>query len=192
MKLGFQELKSGGVRSDFQQVNGAITSMKTGGDLVAEALVAAGINFICTLPDWNMARLIERISQENSWIHVRLAREEEGVGICAGAYLTGKTPTPVMQNGGLLNSANGLTTTSLQFGIPTLLVVYYAGDINTRYFSTVGDVTEPVLQALGIRHYVLRDREAVMRTIVGATVLTMDSRRPVAVLLNRDLLRSES
>jgi sulfopyruvate decarboxylase subunit alpha len=165
--------------------------MRSGGDLVADALVAAGINFICTLPDWNMARLIERISLENGWIHVRLAREEEGVGICAGAYLAGKTPALVMQNGGLLNSANGLTTTSLQFGVPTLLVVYYAGDINTRYFSTVGDVTEPVLQALGIRYDILREREAVMRTIAGATVLTMDSRRPVAVLLNRDLLRSE-
>ncbi len=165
--------------------------MRTGGDLVAEALVAAGINFICTLPDWNMARLIERISKENSWIHVRLGREEEGIGICAGAYLTGKTPALVMQNGGLLNSTNGLATTSLQFGIPTLLVVYYAGDINTRYFSTVGDVTEPLLHALGIRYYVLREREAVARTIAGATVLTMDSRRPVAVLLNRDLLRSE-
>ena len=75
--------------------------MKNGGDLVADALVAAGINFICTLPDWNMARLIERIGQENSWIHVRLGREEEGVGICAGAYSTGKTPALVMQNGGL-------------------------------------------------------------------------------------------
>jgi sulfopyruvate decarboxylase subunit alpha len=165
--------------------------MKTGGDLVADALLAAGVNFVCTLPDWNMSRLIERISGENSWIHVRLGREEEGVGICAGAYLTGKTPALVMQNGGLLNSANGLTTTSLQFGIPTLLLVYYAGDINTRYFSTVGDVTEPVLHALGIRYYVLRDRGEVLRTITGATVLTMDSRRPVAVLLNRDLLRSE-
>jgi sulfopyruvate decarboxylase subunit alpha len=165
--------------------------MRTGGDLVAEALVAAGVNFICTLPDWNMARLIDRISKENSWIHVRLAREEEGVGVCAGAYLTGKTPALVMQNGGLLNSVNGLTTTSLQFGIPTLLIVYYAGDINTRYFSTVGDVTEPVLHALGIRYYVLRERDAVAKTIAGATVLTMDSKRPVAVLLNRDLLRSE-
>ena len=165
--------------------------MKTGGDLVADALVAAGINFICTLPDWNMARLIERISSERSWTHVRLAREEEGIGICAGAYLTGKTPALVMQNGGLLNSVNGLTTTSLQFGIPTLLVVYYAGDINTRYFSNVGDATEPVLEALGLRYYVLRDRDAVMPTITGATVLTMDARRPVAVLLNRDLLRSE-
>ena len=165
--------------------------MRSGGDLVADALVAAGIDFICTLPDWNMARLIERISMENGWMHVRLAREEEGVGICAGAYLAGKTPALVMQNGGLLNSANGLTTTSLQFGVPTLLVVYYAGDINTRYFSTVGDVTEPVLHALGIRYFILRDREPVMRTIAGATVLTMDSRRPVAVLLNRDLLKSE-
>jgi sulfopyruvate decarboxylase subunit alpha len=165
--------------------------MKTGADLVADALVAARINFICTLPDWNMARLIERISKEPGWTHVPLAREEEGVGICAGAYLTGKTPALVMQNGGLLNSVNGLTTTSIQYGFPTLLVVYYAGDINTRYFSTVGDMTEPVLEALGIRYYVLREREPVMRTIAGATVLTMDSRRPVAVLLNRDLLRSE-
>jgi sulfopyruvate decarboxylase subunit alpha len=165
--------------------------MRTGADLVADALVAAGVNFICTLPDWNMARLIERVGKENCWIHVRLAREEEGIGICAGAYLTGKTPALVMQNGGLLNSVNGLTTTSLQFGIPTLLVVYYAGDINTKYFSTVGDATEPVLNALGLRYYILRERDAVARTIAGATVLTMDSRRPVAVLLNRDLLRSE-
>ena len=165
--------------------------MKTGAELVADALLAAGVDFIATLPDWNMARLIERIGAERSWIHVRLAREEEGVGICAGAYLTGRTPALVMQNGGLLNSANGLTTTSLQFGIPTLLVVYYAGDINTKYFSTVGDVTEPVLSALGLRYYILRDRAEVRRIIVGATVLTMDSRKPVAVLLNRDLLRSE-
>src|SRR5436853_3148221 len=149
-------------------------TMRSGGDLVADALVAAGINFICTLPDWNMARLIERISMENSWVHVRLGREEEGVGICAGAYLAGKTPALVMQNGGLLNSANGLTTTSLQFGIPTLLVVYYAGDINTRYFSTVGDVTEPVLHALGIRYYLLPERAAVLRTITGRPVLPMD------------------
>jgi sulfopyruvate decarboxylase subunit alpha len=165
--------------------------MKTGADIVADALVAAGVDFICTLPDWNMSRLILRIGEENSWVHVRLAREEEGVGICAGAYLTGKKPALVMQNGGLLNSVNALTTTSIQFGVPTLLVVYYAGDINTRFFANVGDATEPVLQALGIRYYVLRDREEVMRTIVGAATLTMDARRPVAVLLNRDLLRSE-
>jgi sulfopyruvate decarboxylase TPP-binding subunit len=96
-----------------------------------------------------------------------------------------------MQNGGLMNSVNGLVTTSLQSGIPTLLLVYYAGDINTRFFSTVGHMTEPILNALGIRYYTLRERESVMKTITGATALCFDAKRPVAVLLNRDLLRSE-
>jgi len=165
--------------------------MTTGGDLVADGMLEAGIDFVATLPDWNLARLIERIEKEPSWKHVRLCREEEGIGICAGAYLAGKKPALVMQNGGLLNSVNALTSTSLQIGIPTLLVVYYAGDINTRYFSTVGQVTEPILNALGIRHYILRDREAVRKTMAGAAALCFDSKRPVAVLVNRDLLRSE-
>jgi sulfopyruvate decarboxylase TPP-binding subunit len=82
-------------------------------------------------------------------------------------------------------------TTSLQFGFPTLMLIYYAGDINSKYFSTIGDFTEPVLDALGIRTYVLRDRDEVKRIIGGATVTTMDSRKPVAVLLNRDFLKSE-
>ena len=46
-------------------------------------------------------------------------------------------------------------------------------------------------QLLWLPPYVLRDRAEVKRIITGATVLTMDSRKPVAVLLNRDLLRSE-
>ena len=169
----------------------AKVSTRTGAHLVAEGLVSAGIDFIASLPDWNIAKLLELVSAERSWTHVRLAREEEGVGICTGAYLTGKRPALVMQNGGLMNSVNGLVTTSLQFGIPTLLVVYYAGDLNTKYFATVGDMTEPVLKALGIRYYILRERSEVKPVIGGATVLTMDAKKPVAVLLNRDLLRSE-
>jgi sulfopyruvate decarboxylase subunit alpha len=165
--------------------------MKTGSDLVVDGLIAAGIDFVATLPEWNLAQVIERVGKESRWTHVRLAREEEGVGICAGAYMTGKTPALIMQNGGLLNSANALATTALQLGTATLLVVYYAGDINTKFFSTIGDVTEPILDALRIRYFVLRDRAQVKSTIVGATTLSMDAKRPVAVLLNRDLLRSE-
>ena len=165
--------------------------MKTGADLVADAMLEAGIDFVATLPDWNLARLIERIEKEPRWKHVRLCREEEGIGICTGAYMAGKKPALVMQNGGLMNSVNGLVTTSLQFEIPTLLLVYYAGDINTRYFSTVGHMTEPILNALAIRYFILREREGVTKIIAGAAVSAWDSRRPVAVLLNRDFLRSE-
>ena len=76
-----------------------------------------------------------------------------------------------MQNGGLLNSCNGLTTTALQFGIPILLLIYYAGDIGDNAFHMVGLVTEPVLQGLGIKYIVMRDPAKVKQEIAGAVTL---------------------
>ena len=74
------------------------------------------------------------------------------------------------------------------FEIPVLLLVYYAGDIGDRGFTTVGAVTEPVLSALGIRTYVLRRIEEAEATLVGAQTLAEDSKRPVAVLLTKSVL----
>jgi sulfopyruvate decarboxylase TPP-binding subunit len=90
--------------------------------------------------------------------------------------------------GGLLNSCNGLTTTALQFGIPILLLVYYAGDIGDNAFHMVGLVTEPVLQGLGIKHIVMRDPAKVKQDIAGAVTLANSSKRPVALLLTRAVL----
>jgi sulfopyruvate decarboxylase TPP-binding subunit len=93
-----------------------------------------------------------------------------------------------MQNGGFLNSCNALTTTALNFNIPILLLIYYAGDLGDEGFATLGSVTEPVLRGLGIRYQVLRSLEKIKGTIQGATTLAIDARRPVAVLLTKDVL----
>jgi sulfopyruvate decarboxylase subunit alpha len=132
--------------------------------------------------------VIRAIDKDPDIKHVPLCREEEGVGICAGAYLTGKKAALLMQNAGLLNSCNGLTTTCLQFEIPILLLIYYAGDLGDRGFTTLGSVTEPVLESLGIRSYVLRKTEEIENILAGAQVLAEDSRRPVAVLLTKSVL----
>ena len=120
--------------------------------------------------------------------HVPVGREEEGIGVCTGAHLAGKFPAMLMQNGGLLNSANGLTTTALQFGIPVVLLIYYAGDIGDNAFHMVGLVTEPVLQGLGIKYIVMRDPAKVQQEIAGAVTLANASKRPVALLLTRAVL----
>ena len=133
-----------------------------------EALKRARIDFVATLPDLKLVEVIRAVDKDPDLKHVPLCREEEGVGICAGAYLTGKKPALMMQNAGLLNSCNGLTTTCLQFQIPLLLLIYYAGDFGDRGFATVGSVTEPVLEALGIRTYVLRRIDEVEETLRGA------------------------
>lgn len=151
-------------------------------------LKKAGIDFVATLPDEKMLELIRAVEQDKDLRHVALCREEEGIGICAGAYLAGKKTAILMQNAGFLNSCNALTTTSLQFQIPLLMLIYYAGDIGDRGFTTLGAVTEPVLQAMGFRGYVLRKREDIEETLRGAQILADDSKKPVAVLLTKSVL----
>lgn len=155
---------------------------------VVDAMKEAGIEFVATLPDANILEVIKAVDQDPELEHIPLCREEEGIAICAGLYLTGKKTALIMQNAGFLNSCNALTTLSLQFQIPALLLIYYAGDIGDRGFTTLGSVTEPVLAALGIRAYVPRDPEKFSDTLKGALILAEDSKKPVAVLLTREVL----
>jgi len=159
---------------------------------LAAAIVAglkkAGIDFVATLPDEKMVELIRTVQSDPELRHIPLCREEEGIAICAGAYLAGRKTALIMQNAGFLNSCNALTTTSMQFQIPTLLLIYYAGDIGDRGFTTLGAVTEPVLHAMGIRSYILRQAGDIDEILRGAQILADDSKRPVAVLLTKNVL----
>jgi len=159
-----------------------------GAQNILAGLKGAGIDLIASVPDINMLELLNLLYVDKDIAHVPVGREEEGIGVCAGAHLAGKTPALLMQNGGLLNSANGLTTTALQFGIPILLLIYYAGDVGDNAFHMVGLVTEPVLQGLGIKYVVMRDPVKAKQEIGGAVTLANASKRPVALLLTRAVL----
>ena len=159
-----------------------------GAQQILNGLKEAGIDLVSSVPDINMLQLINLLYEDEAISHVPVGREEEGIGVCAGAHLGGKKTAMLMQNGGLLNSCNGLTTTALQFGIPIVLLTYYAGDIGDNAFHMVGLVTEPVLHGLGIKTVVMRDPARVKQDITGAVTLAHSSKRPVALLLTRAVL----
>ena len=159
-----------------------------GPQLILDGLKEAGVNLVATLPDINMHMLLERVAADKDVIHVPLCREEEGIGICTGGYLVGKKCALIMQNGGLFNSVNGIVSTLLQYNVPLLLLIYFAGDVGDRSFSTNGAMTEPVLNALGVRSFILRDPGEAKTLIKRTQVLTQDYKRPVAVLLTKDVL----
>jgi len=159
-----------------------------GAQNILAGLKGAGIDLVASVPDINMLELLNLLYDDKDIAHVPVGREEEGIGVCTGAHFAGKTPAMLMQNGGLLNSANGLTTTALQFGIPILLLIYYAGDVGDNAFHMVGLVTEPVLQGLGIKYVVMRDPAKAKHEIAGAVTLANASKRPVALLLTRAVL----
>src|SRR5262245_66577610 len=159
------------------------TDTKTRATSILAAIKKAGINLVTSLPDINCLDLIKALERDTDIIHVPLCREEEGIGICAGARLVGKKPAIVMQNAGLLNSCNGIVTTGIQLELPILLIVYYAGDIGDRGFARVGTATIPVLDALGLRHYLLRDLEEGDWTAKNDWLLSWSSCRPAAAMV---------
>jgi sulfopyruvate decarboxylase subunit alpha len=155
---------------------------------IVSGLKGAGIDLVATLPDVNLAEVLREVDEDREIVHVPLCREEEGIGICAGGYLVGKKCAAIMQNGGFFNSNNAIVSTLLQYQIPALLLIYYAGDIGDRTFSASGAMTEPVLQALGIRYYIMRSTEDAPELIKRAQVLAEDAKRPVALLLTKEVL----
>ena len=77
-------------------------------EAIYDGLKDAGIDFIVSVPCANLSKILEMIDKDEDIIHIPVTREEEGIGICAGAYLGGKKPAILMQNSGLGNSINAL------------------------------------------------------------------------------------
>ena len=95
--------------------------------IIVECLKESGINFAASLPEFELVPLIEAVNADPDITHVRVAREDEGIGICAGAWLCGKRTVMIMMNTGFLMSCNALTSMNYIHGIPKLLLIGYTG-----------------------------------------------------------------
>lgn len=157
-------------------------------NIILQSLRRSGINLVASLPDAFLVNVIEGLQAANDLIHVPLTREEEGVGVCTGAYLGGKRCALLMQNAGFLNACNSLTTTALQIEIPMLLLVLYAGGRGDVSFPMLGRVTEPVISALRIPYCIPSSINDVPEAVIGSVVQAYNARMPVAVLLNKSVL----
>lgn len=158
---------------------------------IVNALNEAGVDFVATLTEANLHDLVKLLAESPAVRHVPVTREEEGIGICAGAYLGGKSPAMVMMNAGFLVSANGLATVCIHPGIPVLLIIGHSGGVGEENpgHATVGMLTEPLLQGMHIMYEKVGRLEEIRPAILDSQTLARSSRRPVAVLLNKEALR---
>ncbi len=158
---------------------------------IVNALKESGVDFVATLTEANLHELIMLLAEDPAIQHVPVTREEEGIGICAGAYLGGKRPAMVMMNAGFLVSANGLATVCIHPGIPVLLIIGHNGGVGEENpgHATVGMLTEPVLHGMNIMYEKVGRLEEIRPTILDSQTLARSSRRPVAIVLNKEALR---
>lgn len=161
--------------------------------LIFDTLKANGVRLISALPETWLVHLIRLAEDDPETILVRLAKEEEAVGISAGAHLAGMRSAMLMQNHGFLAAINGIVSLAQLYRIPLLMLISYRGEFGERDpWQTEGGVTTvPVLEALRIPHERLDDPARVPRQIKKALALAESASRPVALLLSRDLMWEE-
>jgi len=160
---------------------------------VYEALKQSGVRLMSALPETWLVHLIRMAEDDPEMTLVRLAKEEEGVGISAGAHLAGVKSAMLMQNHGFLASINGIVSCAQLYHIPLLMLISFRGEFGERdpWQTEGGGVTEHVLHALRIPFAYLDDPSQVARRIAKAQTLASASNKPAALLLCRDLMWEE-
>jgi sulfopyruvate decarboxylase subunit alpha len=158
-------------------------------DRIVRALVEAHVEIAASLPDSWLSPLIARIDAEAAIRHVRVAREDDGVAICAGASLGGKRAVLVCQNAGLLLSANALAGYAHNHQLGFVALAAYRGTHEDRFYYQMykGLVTEPVLDGLRVPYHVV-DRPDALGIVADAVREARLVRAPVVVLLRRAAL----
>lgn len=161
--------------------------------VVYSALKNCGIRVVSALPETWLVHLIRMAEDDPEMTLVRLAKEEEGVGISAGAHFAGVKSTMLMQNHGFLASVNGIVSFAQLYRIPLLMIVSYRGHFGERdpWQTQGGGATEPVLNALRIPYAFLDDPQSVEKRITEAQTWAYSSLHPAALLLTRSLMWEE-
>lgn len=162
--------------------------------IVYAALKAGGVRIVSALPETWLVHLIRMAEDDPEMTLVRLAKEEEGVGISFGAHLAGVRSAMLMQNHGFLASVNGIVSGAQLYRIPLLMLISDRGTFGERdpWQTEGGGVTEDVLRALRIPYQRMDDPARVSRQVADAQALAYASNKPVALLMGRALLWEEA
>ncbi|MGW5052686.1 thiamine pyrophosphate-binding protein [Actinokineospora sp. NPDC004072] len=114
------------------------------------ALTACGFGPFYGTPCGILAPLY-RVAEERAAL-LTVPREDNAVGMAAGAALAGRRPVVLMQNSGLGHSVNALASLVIPYRLPILLVISLRGVAGdpTEENQVMGRATAPLLAALGV------------------------------------------
>ncbi len=154
-------------------------------EAIYDGLKDCGIDFIVSVPCVNLSKLLNMIDEDEEIIHVPVTREEEGIGICAGAYLGGKKPAILMQNSGLGNSINALKSLSELYEFPLLMIMSHRGTEGENICGQVpmGESTPRILEAMDFMFFKPGNPEGSYEDLIEAWDLSVSEGRPASVLL---------
>ncbi len=154
-------------------------------DVIMQALRDNKVEFVTTVPCKQLAGVIELIETADDMIHVPANREDEGMGLCAGAYMGGKRPAIIMQNTAIGVTINALATLIQFYRMPLPMLISYRGEVGEPVACQVEMAvhTKALLSQLCIPTYHFHQPEDAKETSAILAHCFM-ARKPAAILMD--------
>ena len=150
---------------------------------IVDDLVANDISFVTTVPCKQLAGVIDEIEQRSEIYHIPSNKEDEGMGLCAGAFMGGKRPAIIMQNTAIGVTINTLVTLTQYYRMPLPMLISYRGELGEPVACQVEMAvhTKALLAQLNIPTYHFHHEDDV-REFDAILKHTFMCNKPVAIL----------
>jgi sulfopyruvate decarboxylase TPP-binding subunit len=159
------------------------------GESIIRAIKSAGIEFVVSVPDITTSEgLLRPLANSSQPRLIRVCKEDEGVGICAGLAHTGKRALLLIQQTGLLDSINAIRGVAVEYSLPVCMMVGLLEKepgVPPRQSQRYGvRIIEPILEAMGITYHEIEDAADVSK-VTPAIEAAYANSQPVVLLIGR-------
>jgi sulfopyruvate decarboxylase subunit alpha len=158
---------------------------------IVACLQAASVDMALSLPCNMLSGVLDEIDRQ-AIMRIPVCREEEGVGIAAGAALAGRRPVLVMQNSGLGNCINALASLTGVYRLPLFLLMSHRGGPGEQIGAQIpmGQAVPRLLESLGIAQIAV-ETPAHFDGLSSFMRRTYDTSAVGAALLSRELWHAQ-
>ncbi len=152
-------------------------------DKIIDSFVANKVSFVTTVPCKQLAGVIKKLETCQDILHIPCNKEDEGIGLCAGAFMGGKRPAIVMQNTAIGLTVNALATLTQFYRMPLPMLISYRGEIGEAVACQVEMAihTKALLAQLRIPTYHFHHQDD-MRDLDAILKYSFMCNKPVAIL----------
>ena len=158
-------------------------------ECLVQCLKDSEISLVSYVPDISIHQAT-RLVEDDPFFHlVYASREEEAIGIAAGAYAAGRRSAVFMQSSGFGNCLNAIGSLCIPHRVPVPFFINLRGQLGEFNIAQVamGRATRPILDVMGLPHYTLTHEEDVEKVVMGAIKLCYSSRQPVGICITPQL-----
>jgi len=120
--------------------------------IILKEVTKDGYDFFTGVPDSGLKSFIKEI-HKSEFEHVPATNEGQAIGIAVGAELVGMKSCVYLQNSGLGNIINPLTSLCIPHGIYPFLVIGHRHTLPQH--KVMGEVDEDILKLIGYENYLI-------------------------------------